>query len=149
MRKTTVIAIGIMLFGLVAVVVLFQQYTKNIVPDIQKAKVLTKEFKGRLEANTTIKLRRVPSGEGYLVGDKKSPGVLVEAQPSADAWSKDKNARGIASDIGQRLFEIYDAELPIEWVQFRMKKPDGERIPEFAARSGDGGVGVSFLEGGK
>src|SRR6188474_3079007 len=105
MRKTTVIAIGIMLFGLVAVVVLFQQYTKNIVPDIQKAKVLTKEFKGRLEANTLIKLRRVPSGEGYLVGDKKSPGVLVEAQPSADAWSKDKNARGIASDIGQRLFE--------------------------------------------
>jgi hypothetical protein len=149
MRKTTVVAMAIILLACGAMIALFKAYTGEIIPEIERARALTREIEPALAAGTRIRLRRVPSGADYLVRDDRAPGLILEADPSADTWSRDRGATGFARDAALRLFEAYDLERPIEWIQFRLRKPDGTASKEFAVRRGEGGVGVQFLDAAK
>jgi hypothetical protein len=145
MRKSTLVVMAILIVALVGLTLVMKMYTDQFIEEIGHAKELTKEFRDEqhlLAPDSTVRLARVMGSSQTLVHDPASPGLLLEASPTPDAWKSDKAGRGIATQMALRLFEVYLSDRPIFWIQFRLARPDGTVLPEFALARGDGGAVV-------
>jgi hypothetical protein len=150
MKKSTLVVMAILVVALVAMSLVMKMYTDQFVEEIGHAKELTKEFRDEqhlLAPDSTVRLARVLGSSQYLVHDHESPGLLLEASPTPEVWASDKSGRGIASQMAQRLFEVYLSDRPIYWIQFRLARPGGSQFPEFALTRGDGGALVPVEPG--
>jgi len=137
-RKSTVVAIGILIFAFIAMVWLFRTYTQEFVVEIRHAKELSDELKPRLAPDTRIRLARMRGASKYLVADSAKWGLLVDVSPSREAFATDATGVGLATAIATRGFEIYGAERPIDWVEVRVTRLDGKIEKPMGFVRGDG-----------
>ncbi len=140
MRKSTVVALGILVFAFAAMIWLFHTYTQEFVIEIRHAKELTDELRPRLAPDSRIRLARARGAARYLVADDHKYGLLVEVSPRRESFATDATGVGLALEIATRAFERYDAERPIDWVEVRVTKPDGTVGKPMGFVRGDGDV---------
>lgn len=140
MRKSTVVALAILVFAFMAMVWLFRTYTQEFVIEIRHAKELTDELAPRLSPGSRIKLARMRGAARYLVADDHKFGLLVEVTPRREAFATDAEGAGLAHEIAGRAFEMYDAERPVDWVEVKVTKPDGTLGRPMGFVRGDGDV---------
>jgi hypothetical protein len=139
-RKSTVVVLAILLAGMGLLLWAFRLYTDQFKEEIANAKALTEEVRGRLAPETRLRLVRVAGSGRYLVTDPSRVGLLLEASPSAETWAGDAAGRGFAADLARRLFAVYGAERPAEWVQVRLLRLDGTEAPPLAFERGADGL---------
>lgn len=149
MRKSTVIAIAIMIFGAISMLFLFRSYTEQFTGDIRAAKELSDDFRDVIADGTKIRLRRTAGSEKYVVRDKASFGLLVDVSPGAESFKRDKTGFLLAREIASKAFPLYGADHPIQWVEVRMKRLDGTEIPSVGFERGEGTSVVPIESVGK
>ncbi len=140
MRKSTVVALGILVFAFMAMVWLFRTYTQEFVVEIRHAKELTDALRPRLAPDTRIRLARMRGAARYLVADDAKFGLLVEVAPRREGFAADPDGAGLAFEIATRAFEMYDADRPIDWVEVKVTRPDGTIGKPMGFVRGDGDV---------
>lgn len=138
MRKSTVVAIAVIIFGAISMMFLFRAYTERAIDEVRNAKELTDLFRPQLSVGTKIRLRRTPGDLHYVVRDPAIPGLLVEAQPSAAVLTQDRSGFQFAREVASRAFELYGADRPIRWVEVKLTRPDGTRIASIGLERGEG-----------
>lgn len=143
MRKSTVVIIAILVFGAVATTWAFKLYTDQIVEEIRNAKELTDDFRDSLAKDAEghvlkLRLRRAAGASGYVVTDPSTFGLLVEARPSLDVLKRDPSGFLFAREVASRAFELYGTDRPIQWVEVRLRRPDGTAIPPIGLQRGEG-----------
>jgi hypothetical protein len=148
-KKSTVLAMVIIAVGFAAILFTFKVWTDQFVEEVKNGKALTREFTASLLKGQTVKLLRVVGDERYLVKDKASPGLLLEAHPSEEVWVKDNKAFGLSRDLATRCFELYGPERPIRWVEFHLFRPDNSRFPSFTLLPAETGRGFTVIEAPK
>lgn len=149
MRKSTVIAIAIIIFGAISMLFLFKSYTEQFADDIRAAKELSDDFRDALAKDTKIRLRRTAGAEKYVVRDKTSFGLLVDVTPDAAVLKRDPTGFALSREIAVKAFEIYGSDRPIQWVEIRAKRIDGTELPPIALQRGEGSSVVPIESVGK
>ncbi len=149
MRKSTVIAIAIIIFAAISMLFLFRSYTEQFTADIHAAKELSDDFRDVLAKDTKIRLRRTAGAEKYVVKNKDSFGLLVDVSPAASQWKLDPTGFLLSREIAIKAFEIYGIDRPIQWVEIRMAKLDGTQLAPIALERGEGSSVVPVETGGK
>jgi len=149
LRKSTIVAIALILFAAVSMLFLFDSYTKQIADEIRNAKELSDEFRPQLVEGTKVKLRRTPGADGYVVRDPESFGLLLEAHPLADVLKPDAGGFQLARQLAARAFELYGGDRPIQWIEVKLFRPDGTRIPSIGLQRGEGTSVVPVEPAGK
>ena len=150
MRKSTIAALVILLAAGAAMLWMFRLYTGQFVVEIGHAKDLTHELQGQgaIAPQSPVKLARVQGAAKYVVHEAGLWGLLVEAQPSEQTWRKDPTAAAFARDLAGRLFGLYGADRPVDWVEFHLTLPDGSRYPSFAWARGPHGTAQPYAAPG-
>ena len=143
MRKSTVVIISILIFAAIATTWAFKLYTDQIVEEIRHAKELTDDFRDALAKDvsghgTKVRLRRTAGANGYVVTDASIFGLLVEASPDLAVLKRDPSGFLFARELAARAFELYGPDRPIEWVEVRLRRPDGTAIPPIGLQRGEG-----------
>ena len=149
MRKSTVIAIAIIVFAAISMLLLADSYTGQFKADIQSAKELTDEFRDSIAKDTKIKLLRTGGSAKYVVEDREKYGLIVEVSPSAETLKRDPTVFVLSREIALRAFDIYAIDRPIRWVEFRVFRTDGTRLPPIALERGEGSSVVPVESGEK
>ena len=143
MRKSTVVIVAILIFGAIATTWAFKLYTDQVVEEIRRAKELTDDFRDVLAKDasghgTKIRLRRTPGARGYVVTDPSTFGLLAEASPDVTVLKRDPSGFLFARDLAARAFELYGPDRPIQWVEVRLRRPDGTAIAPIGLQQGEG-----------
>lgn len=138
MRKSTIVALVVLVLALVGMTVLLKVYTDQFAEEIKQAKAMTAAFAADLAPDSTIKLARVHGTSRYVVSDPGSIGLLLEARPSEASWRADPTGTVLARRLARHAFDAYPIDRPVDWVEFRLTRPDGTRVPEFGLRRGAG-----------
>jgi hypothetical protein len=136
MRRTTLVIISILFVGLGSLLFAMKTYTGQFLEEIQRAKEVTTAVRERLAPGTSVKLARVVGQAKYVVTDGTRPGLLVEAEPLAEVWKTDPQGRGFARDLWIRLEALYGPDRPVNWMQFRLTRPDKTEEPIFGFERG-------------
>ena len=104
-------------------------------------------FRDELLPGSRIKLLHTTGTPKYVVQNKDSWGLIAEVSAGATALSRDPTGFFLAREIASRAFDLYGPDRPIYWVEFRMTRPDGTRLPPIALERGEGAAIVPVETG--
>ena len=138
MRTSTIFAIAIIIFGAISMVWLFKSYTEKALEEVRNAKELTDEFRQQLAPESKVKLRRTPGAASYVNHDPNSYGLLLEASPDAGILKTDPTGFQFARQVASKAFDLYTGERPIHWIEVKLFRTDGTRIPSIGLQRGEG-----------
>lgn len=138
MRKSTLVVLAVFVVAIVGMTVLLKVYTDQFTEEIKHAKAFTAAFQADLAPGTTIKLARARGTSRYVVTDPSSWGLLFEVNPSEASWKADPTGTVLARRLARHAFDAYPADRPVDWIEFRLFRPDGTRAPLFGLRRGAG-----------
>ncbi len=147
MRKSTVIAIAIVVVGVASLSLLMGQYLSFAEPELRAAKEMTDAFRPDLLPGTRVRLRRVQGGERYAVKDPLKSGLIVEASAAPEALAKDRSAIGLARSLAEKAFTLYGPDRPVEWAELRIRRSEEDRQTFAFARGQDGTLEPLLLGG--
>ena len=144
MRKSTLVALGIFVVAMVALVWLLGQYTDQVRFELETATEWTREMRDRgdLAPDTRVKLRRALAGPDRMGVDPSAFGLIVEVTPSDASVVRDPSGSGEALWLARSAFEAYPIERPISWVEVRVFHRGTSDPDRIAFTKGEDGLPV-------
>jgi hypothetical protein len=120
MRKSSVIALAMLVVTFGTMLWLLGFYTDALRPELEASTEWTDDLRASLAPATKVKILRVHGSPSRAGKDPKTYGLLVDATPSKEAWARDYVGSTLALDLTRRAFERYGPDRPIHWVEVRL-----------------------------
>jgi hypothetical protein len=120
MRKSSVIALAMVVVAFGAMLWLLNVYTDALRPELDASADWTGELHPDLADGTKVKVLRVRGSTARAGRDPKTFGLLLDVTPSKATWARDPAGSAIALALVQRAFERYGGDRPIQWVEVRL-----------------------------
>ena len=145
MRKSTLIALGIVVLTFAGMLWALGFYTDQVRYELETAGEWTQELResGDAAPESHVKLRRLKGALDGSTADPAAFGLIIEVTPSAAALANDLSGSILALRLARSAFEKYGPERPITWVKVRSMRADGSE-PTLAFGKGEGGYPVAL-----
>ena len=135
MRKSSVIALAMVVVAFGAMLWLLGLYTDALRPELEASSDWTGEMRPDLAEGTTVKVLRVRGSPTRAGKDPKTFGLLLDVTPSKTSWASDAAGSKLALGLVRRAFERYAGDRPIQWVEVRLLE-HGEVVRRFGFARG-------------
>jgi hypothetical protein len=139
MRKSTIIALALMVLTFGGMLWLLGFYTDAFKPELEAAKEWSEDLRAEIEPGTHVRVLRVRGGPNRAGKDTATFGLLIDATPAKEAWARDPAGPTLALELTRRAFDRYGPDRPIRWVEVRLLEHK-EVVRRFGFAKGDGGA---------
>ncbi len=136
MRKSTTIAMGILLTGFAVLFFAAETALRPLAEDAEVSREITRDLANRtlIVPDTKVRVLRVPGAPKRMAPDGR--GVLVHLAPRTDGKRRAGGLGRLAGEVADRVFDLYGPGR-LDWVEIVFEIGD-ERRPTLVRLGEDG-----------